>query len=575
MVDFSGAAHFGYTTPKKKAMGGVVSKIHRPVVIDLTKDDDDAPQTQQRPLPHFIDLFRNKDVSAHAVGISFGTPSLRAPAFESPLTALEKALDLPGTYPESAINELNDQTDVRDAYWREVKTLTDVNSQIETSTRFKPVFGAVTPLTAATPLDLPGQSPQSAINQPADQTYVPDVYWRKARSLVNATSQVEPFQSPFGRLPKPSQRTLPSSAEIINLISPEDSPEPEDSGAPTLPGLDLEPCGVVQPIWPSLPHRAEGEYTPLPQSVTPEAPDERKTRRLVKFSRRKARELLLRQGSKDNPILVLDNAVPIPKPALAGLASATSTQMRAPTCTGQTVASRDTLVFFSDGSAINDRWAGSGVAFWQNGHWTGKAFALGHVFRGSYEAEAHAIGEAFKLAAAMITPCHRVVEVCTDHMGLVECFQNTQQIRATDHCAQKVVNMGFQLAQMGVEVKLTWVKGHDVHAGNQMADRLARYGAERSAYHGGSSDSALGEVEVNRDTLLEFSTNSEHSAGLMLGTVKIRAAARKKRIAQRKGERSERLARRQGEKDDRRARKLDLRSQRRNQRYFLRSHDTV
>jgi hypothetical protein len=40
-------------------MGGMVSRLVRPLVIDLTKDDDEPPPPGQQPLPEFGDLIRN------------------------------------------------------------------------------------------------------------------------------------------------------------------------------------------------------------------------------------------------------------------------------------------------------------------------------------------------------------------------------------------------------------------------------------------------------------------------------------------------------------------------------------
>jgi hypothetical protein len=92
-----------------------------------------------------------------------------------------------------------------------------------------------------------------------------------------------------------------------------------------------------------------------------------------------------------------------------------------------------------------------------------------------------------------------------------------------------------------------------------MADHLARRGAEHSAQYSRSYDSALWAVDLSRETLQEFSTSSERSAEVMLGTTELRAAARKHRIAERKVER--------------RAQKQEVRSQRGAERYSQRSQD--
>jgi hypothetical protein len=124
-LESSGQLHCSYitSTRKAKAMGGVLSKVFRPVVIDLTKDNDEPPQTQtqQHPLPEFTYLLLSQDPSAGGTGITFGTPSLRTLAFgpNMPLTAVDKAFNLTGSSPGSAINKPEERTGVNDVFFWE------------------------------------------------------------------------------------------------------------------------------------------------------------------------------------------------------------------------------------------------------------------------------------------------------------------------------------------------------------------------------------------------------------------------------------------------------------------------
>lgn len=142
------------------------------------------------------------------------------------------------------------------------------------------------------------------------------------------------------------------------------------------------------------------------------------------------------------------------------------------------------------------------MAFWTNGHWSGKAYALGFLPGGSYEAEARAMVEALKLAVEMLRQDHKLVEVCSDHSGLVKYMEGVARPRSHDQWVPKIIKLVNHLRRFGVLVKATWVKGHDIHAGNQMADLLAGIGSKRSAegYGRNSVDSWLnpdvGEVSL-------------------------------------------------------------------------------
>jgi ribonuclease HI len=191
----------------------------------------------------------------------------------------------------------------------------------------------------------------------------------------------------------------------------------------------------------------------------------------------------------------------------------------------------------------------------KNGNWSGKAFALGQIRGGSWEAEARAIIEAFRLAGDLLLPHHKVVEVCSDHMGLVNGYNGFGRVRqAQDHMFQNVLQMGAHLTARGVEVKVTWVKGHDVYAGNEMADYLARLGARRSAQgHDGDAwnNPNLGELDVSDQALSTMSTNAESVALHRLLTKDERVVRREERRIHREKTRVQR-----------RERKLQLRAER-------------
>lgn len=241
---------------------------------------------------------------------------------------------------------------------------------------------------------------------------------RNNRLLSGSTS---PQRSPRSQTPPRPPNTLHTafqgSAEIINLVSPPSMPEPPANGLSSLLRDSVE----------------EGD--PCVGS------------------------------SAANPILVLDGPVnaPVPPPLLRQPVVQTLSQDSIPET--PKFPPWATLVLFSDGSLVENSWGGAGVAFWSNGYWTGKAFALGFTRGGSREAEARAIVEAFKLSFDLLRPGHKMVEVCSDALFLVRKFQNMTPGRANERWLAEVSKMGAQLAEQGVVVKLTWVKGHDDQAG--------------------------------------------------------------------------------------------------------------
>lgn len=462
MLSPEGATYFGYTSRRKKnAMGGVFSKARR-VVIDLTRDEDDPPATQQRQLPQFAELLGKQNASARDAGVVTPPPPTQSLESLSPLAALEAALQL----------------------------------------------------------NLKEDEPHAAANEPKHDRYVPTAICRSNRAFANATSQVEDVRSPRRQA---QSNALPSDVEVIDLVSPEGSPElPDKVHSEELCQNSQADLADRNPH--GLSHGKPVELVPA-QSL-------RRTSRIVTRAQTKAREVLLKRGgSKDDPILILD----FPEPALA-----TSSAIRPPVqlpvprpaAAAHDVAAHSRLVLFADGS-FSAGHGGSGVAFWRDGHWNGKAFALGRIPGKSYEAEARAILEAFKIAGDMVQPHHRMVEVCTDHKGLVETFYDITKARTqqTSSWAPKILQMGTALRSRGVQVRLTWVKGHGVHAGNQMADLLAGIGSERSAQTqgvvlGNWFNPNVGEVHIGPRTMVGLSAEAMAKAAGSEGRAERRAERR-------------------------------------------------
>ena len=205
-----------------------------------------------------------------------------------------------------------------------------------------------------------------------------------------------------------------------------------------------------------------------------------------------------------------------------------------PTPGEQDVAPWNKLVVFSDGCLLESCWGGCGVAYFNGGHWHGKAIALGNTPGGSYEAEARGVVAAFQQAAELLRPHHQRVEICTDHSGIVDAFHGAGKIQSYRESLLALIWVEYaNLADRGVEVKLSWVRGHDVHAGNEMADGLARLGAEKSrgGYGAGGVwvNPSVGVAEVDRRVLLSMSVKAEIRSTLKAGTAEVREANRELR----------------------------------------------
>lgn len=173
------------------------------------------------------------------------------------------------------------------------------------------------------------------------------------------------------------------------------------------------------------------------------------------------------------------------------------------------------LALYSDGSIAKGSWGGCGVAYWNNGHWCGRAIALGPL-RKSGIAEMLGIYHAYKLASQLLIPEHRLVVIYTDVIEMAKKIADAKLPRyRNDELLQRIVLEDDSLLRQGVEVKICWVKGHSVSAGNQMADLLAGMASEQASFgHGGQSweNPDLGLVPIPAQLLRGLSQKAESKA---------------------------------------------------------------
>jgi len=138
---------------------------------------------------------------------------------------------------------------------------------------------------------------------------------------------------------------------------------------------------------------------------------------------------------------------------------------------------------FADGSFIERRWGGCGIAYERNGHWCGRAVALGTI-PDNQAAELVGVLEALLLAEQLVRPrgARRVI-VLTDSMAVLKAIEAAQQSTRCHHSPhlQKILDGEVRLRDLGVEeTRFTWIKGHGTSAGNRLADVLAGYGSRKS-----------------------------------------------------------------------------------------------
>ena len=174
-------------------------------------------------------------------------------------------------------------------------------------------------------------------------------------------------------------------------------------------------------------------------------------------------------------------------------------------------AGQSELTLFADGSFIENRWGGAGVAYMKNGTWSGRAVALGQV-RTSLVAEMEALYEAFRLARELLRPEHGRLSIQTDSMSALHFTGNGRNSGYYERLKQTLLAERRSLRSSGVDVELSWVKGHSISAGNEMADLLAGM-ASKEARNGNTprfwNDPDLGPVAISSSKMKTMSARVE------------------------------------------------------------------
>lgn len=162
-----------------------------------------------------------------------------------------------------------------------------------------------------------------------------------------------------------------------------------------------------------------------------------------------------------------------------------------------------TLTLYTDGSFRNNGMGGAGIAYLHNGAWYGRALALGRI-ETSYVAEMEAIRQGLSMARAIVPRIGATeVVIQTDHEGAMTLLNDgaltllnegamtllkegpakSQHGKRISQLAAQTLHERKQLLceDRGVkQVKFWWCKGHSLNAGNDRADILAAYGANKS-----------------------------------------------------------------------------------------------
>ena len=269
---------------------------------------------------------------------------------------------------------------------------------------------------------------------------------------------------------------------------------------------------------------------------------------LRRIAPRRPRQLHV-SGSRESPILIVDNDEEVSVRQIPA-------EARPDTAQGE-------LILFSDGSVVgqqqgrNGGYGGCGIAYKTRGHWSGRAIAIGPV-KGSVQAELEGVYRAFQLAAELLEPEHRRVSIYTDCIVIVNNIAGAKEVGDADGTMGSIIADKKKFLSKGVEVKVAWVKGHDVSAGNEMADLLAGMGSQQAwkGFSGGSwDDPDLGMMEISGNQMRNLSERAE-----------VRTNGRRERAEFRAPERSERkleTRRKRKKLEPRREMKLELRRSRR------------
>lgn len=140
------------------------------------------------------------------------------------------------------------------------------------------------------------------------------------------------------------------------------------------------------------------------------------------------------------------------------------------------------LMIYTDGSCLPP-FGGAGIAYRRGSTWMGRATALG-VVRGSGEAELAAIFGAVKLARRVREANEYRITIATDSL---ECLTRLNPDKAQvdpsepGQMARAIVQGRRELATEGIHLGFRWVKGHASIEGNELADKLAGFGAKEAA----------------------------------------------------------------------------------------------
>ncbi|EME44358.1 hypothetical protein DOTSEDRAFT_72005 [Dothistroma septosporum NZE10] len=164
---------------------------------------------------------------------------------------------------------------------------------------------------------------------------------------------------------------------------------------------------------------------------------------------------------------------------------------------------------FADGSFVNGRFGGAGVA-WRDKIWHGRAIALGRV-KDSFAAEMHAVLEGIKAAHAIVDRRSEFTKVVVQ-TDCESCLIELARARAAGGghygLLDEIIHQEALLKSRGLDVVVWWVKGHSDSVGNDIADSLARYGAERAR----TSPTCWGVVIENPPSMkLELANRLRHS----------------------------------------------------------------
>lgn len=147
------------------------------------------------------------------------------------------------------------------------------------------------------------------------------------------------------------------------------------------------------------------------------------------------------------------------------------------------MASGDYLHIYSDGSVIDNSWAGCSFVYLEHNYtFKGTSIPLGRLPYITM-AEMHGIDAAlyFALKCHERTPVERV-DLCTDCKRAVQLIGSYKESGTDCILGSGIVEAIRELEGFGIMVSLVWIKGHSDIAGNDAADRSAVQGARESIH---------------------------------------------------------------------------------------------